>query len=183
MGMHPHVPGGEVGAGSVTEARRRVLVVDDMADAADSMAWLLDAWGYDAEAFYRGETALASAYTCRPEVVLLDIAMPGMDGFRVARALREQPGGETVVIIAVSGYGPATCGDRAREAGIDHYLVKPIDLDELQALVALSVAPEPVDSQPIGPPWSAPTRDGASRRLRTPRARSRQRVVTATPDP
>jgi CheY-like chemotaxis protein len=113
----------------------RILVVDDIADAADSMAMLLGMWGYDAKVSYKGVAALATARTFRPEVVLLDIGMPRMDGFQVAQRLRELPGLRNMVIVAISGYADEANRNRARLIGFDHYLGKPVDLDDLRALL------------------------------------------------
>jgi PAS domain S-box-containing protein len=114
---------------------RRVLVVDDSVDTARAMALLLKSWGHDVRAVHDGAAALAAAAGFRPEVVLLDIGLPGMDGYRVAAALRRLPGLDAAILIALTGYGQD--GDRARsiEAGFDHHLVKPVDFDDLLALV------------------------------------------------
>jgi CheY-like chemotaxis protein len=122
------------------QRRPRILVVDDLADAADSLALLLELWGYAAEVCYDGATALGTARTCRPRVVLLDVAMPRIDGFQVAQRLRAQPEFADTVIIGITGYGDEANRSRARLAGMDHYLLKPVDLDDLQALLG-RVAP------------------------------------------
>jgi CheY-like chemotaxis protein len=126
-----------------------VLVVDDLADAADTLVWLIREWGYDAQATYGGSAALAAAELSAPDVVLLDIAMPAMDGFELAHRLRENPRCETTVFIAVTGYGPDTCGDRAPEAGFDHYLLKPVDLDQLQRLLIQVTNPDRRGARPF----------------------------------
>src|SRR5579883_2092683 len=95
----------------------RVLVVDDSWDTADSLAQLLTLWGYDAEAGYGGAAALEAARTYRPDVVVLDVAMPSMDGFQVAVALRQMPGLEGITVIGLTGYGNEACQTAAREAG------------------------------------------------------------------
>jgi len=120
--------------------RPRILVVDDLADAADSLALLLGLWGYAAEVCYDGVTALETARTSRPRGVLLDVAMPGMDGFQVAQRLRAQPEFAATVIIGISGYGDEAYRNRARLVGMEHYLLKPVDLDDLRALLG-RVAP------------------------------------------
>jgi CheY-like chemotaxis protein len=121
--------------------RLHILVVDDVSDAADSTAELLSLWGYDARACYCGATALESAGIRRPDVVLLDLAMPRMNGFQFAGFFRELPLCEAVPIVAVSGFSGAVFLARAREAKIQHYLVKPADPDQLRELLAWEVIP------------------------------------------
>ena len=114
----------------------RILVVDDMADAADSMAIVLRMWGYDAAVSYHGAAALATAAAYRPQVVLLDLGLPGMDGMEVARRLLARPECWHMVLIALTGYADQASQALAREAGFHHYLAKPVDLGHLQALLA-----------------------------------------------
>lgn len=112
----------------------RVLVADDDRDTADSLSMLLKLWGHDVREAYDGTTALEMALAFRPDVLLLDIAMPGIDGCRLAQELRRQPGFEGTLLIAVTGYG-----DRAHrlqwEADFDHYLVKPVEPDTVAGLL------------------------------------------------
>jgi PAS domain S-box-containing protein len=124
--------GGEAAAGL---PRRRVLVVDDNVDAADSLALLLKLSGQETRVAYDGPTALLVAEAFRPQLVLLDIGMPGMDGYEVARRLREQ--GRKVPLVAVTGWGQEEDRRRSREAGFDHHLVKPVDPSALQQLLAV----------------------------------------------
>jgi signal transduction histidine kinase len=123
---------------------RRILVVDDNVDAAESLAMLLTQFhGQDVQIAYDGPAALNAAEEYRPEVMLLDIGLPRMNGYAVARAIRERPWSEKVVIIALTGWGQD--GDRrcSKEAGIDHHLVKPVELAELLKLLAeLPVGPD-----------------------------------------
>ncbi len=116
--------------------RPRALVVDDIADAADILAVLMRLWGYDAKACYGGVAALAVARSYRPHVVLLDVGLPGVDGFRVALGLREMSGSQGTVIIGISGHADAVCRARARATGFDHYLIKPADPVHLRGLLA-----------------------------------------------
>jgi signal transduction histidine kinase/CheY-like chemotaxis protein len=118
-----------------SEPACRVLVVDDNADAAESLAVLLRMSGHEVEVAYNGPTALEAADSFRPEVVLLDIGLPELDGYEVARRLRENPRTQAALLIAVSGYGQDTDRDRSREAGFAHHLVKPIDFADLRALL------------------------------------------------
>jgi CheY-like chemotaxis protein len=120
------------------EARKgsRVLVVDDNVDTAGSLARLLQLLGNQVEVVHHGVAALEAAQIFRPEFVLLDIGLPGMDGYEVAATLRKNGLCENTVIIAVSGYGQEDDRRRGREAGFDHHLVKPVDFDVLTTLLA-----------------------------------------------
>jgi PAS domain S-box-containing protein len=122
-------------AGTPPIAQRRILVVDDNADAAASLALLLKFSGHEVHVAHDGEAALRLAETLRPQAVLLDVGMPGMDGYEVARRLRQRPGRDDLVIIAVTGYGAETDRRRARAAGFDHHLTKPIELASLADLI------------------------------------------------
>jgi two-component system CheB/CheR fusion protein len=116
--------------------RRRVLVVDDNADAAECLAVLLRLAGHDVCLAPDGPSALDAAAAYRPEVVLLDIGLPGLSGHDVARQLRAAPEGRELLIVAVSGWGQEDDHRRSEEAGFDHHLVKPVDPDALRRLVA-----------------------------------------------
>jgi len=119
----------------VTKAPRRVLVVDDNEDASQSTAALLTLAGHDVQIADDGPSALAQVRNFHPDAVVLDIGLPGMNGYEVCRQLREMPGHEDTVVIAVSGYGQLDDVDRGREAGVTHYLTKPADPDELVHLL------------------------------------------------
>lgn len=112
---------------------RRVLVVDDNADIARSLWMILQRLGHQADIALEGREALAKARTLRPEVVLLDLAMPGMSGFEVARHLRREMDG--VMIVAVTGHGTEEDRARTRAAGFDHHLVKPVAPQLLESLL------------------------------------------------
>jgi PAS domain S-box-containing protein len=114
----------------------RVLVVDDNMDAAQSLSFMLGRWGYDVRVTYDGPRALEEAAAGRPDVVLLDIGMPGMDGYVVARRLREVAGNEKMVLVAVTGYGQDEDRFRALQAGFDYHLVKPVEPGEFKKLLA-----------------------------------------------
>lgn len=118
-----------------------ILVVDDSVDAADSTVELLSIWGYDARACYCGASALASVCDRRPGIVLLDLAMPRMDGFQFAVLFRALLRCETVPIVALSGYSGEAYFSRARKSGIHHYLLKPTDPSRLRELLAWEVVP------------------------------------------
>jgi len=113
----------------------RLLIVDDNRDAADSLAMLLDLWGYAPRVAYDGPTALDLIRGERPDGVLLDLGLPGVDGFQLASDLRRQPECVDTPLIAVTGYGGPAYRDRARAAGFDHFLVKPVDPVGLQELL------------------------------------------------
>ena len=115
---------------------KRVLVVDDNRDAADSLAMLLRLKGHEVRVAYEGPAALAAAPEFGPDLVLLDLGMPGMDGYEVARRLRRTPGFERKTIAALTGWGQDADRRRTRETGFDHHLVKPVDPAELSAVIA-----------------------------------------------
>ena len=108
---------------------RRILIVDDNADAADSLAMMLNLTGHTAEAVYGSTQALAHVAEFQPEVILLDIGLPGMDGYEVARRLRAT--GNMARIVALTGYGQSEDVERGKRAGFDAHLIKPVDLQSL----------------------------------------------------
>lgn len=110
-------------------AGRRILVVDDNQDSAESLALLLELHGHEVRTAFAGPAALETASTFRPDVVLLDIGLPGMDGYEVARRLRADD--HRSLLVALTGYGRDDDRQRSQEAGFDHHLVKPVDLEEL----------------------------------------------------
>ena len=118
----------------------RVLVVDDNVDAAQSMAKLLGRTGHAARLAYDGPSALQAAIDYRPEVVLLDIGLPGLDGYQVAERIRQHATLKNIVLVALTGYGQDTDRQRSQEAGFDHHLVKPSDFDEIENILAVVVS-------------------------------------------
>ncbi len=114
----------------------RVLVVDDNVDAAQSLALLLEESGHEVQTAYDGPTALKIALDYRPNVVLLDIGLPGFDGFEVAKRLRQQPHLRNVVLVAMTGYGQAADKQRSQEAGFNHHLVKPANFGKVLQILA-----------------------------------------------
>lgn len=112
----------------------RILVVDDSVDSAETLGELLKIWGHDVRLAHDGPSALAAAREYKPEVVLLDIGLPGMDGFAVATELRKEGLGGRI-LVALTGYGEQQDRDRTQKVGFDHHLVKPIDPDTLQKLI------------------------------------------------
>jgi CheY-like chemotaxis protein len=130
--VSPSVPVlGETG----TRAVRRVLVIDDAQDACEGLALLLELEGYRVESALDGPGGLACAACFEPNVVLLDLAMPHMSGYDVARALRRLPATRNALIVALTGLGEFDDIARSRAAGFDHHQVKPVDVDALLALI------------------------------------------------
>jgi two-component system CheB/CheR fusion protein len=116
-------------------SRRRILVVDDKRSSADSLGVLLHALGQDVEMAYDGPTALEMIRDRRPDLVLLDIGLPGMDGYEVARRCRQDADTRRITLVAMTGYGKEEDRRRSREAGFNAHLVKPVDLEDLQVLL------------------------------------------------
>jgi signal transduction histidine kinase/ActR/RegA family two-component response regulator len=116
---------------------RRMLVVDDNADGADSLGLLLEMLGADVRVVYDGHAALEALDTFQPSVVLLDVGMPDLDGYEVARRMRAR-GGNQLTIIAITGWGQPDDRARSREAGFDEHLTKPPDLEQLRHLLVSS---------------------------------------------
>ena len=122
----------------VARQSSRVMVVDDNVDTAAGLARLLKLLGHDVVVAHDGQQAIEIARTHRPEVVLLDIGLPMMNGYDVAKQLRQEPCCKTALIIAVSGYGQDEDRRKSQEAGFDHHLVKPVDLNAILSLLAQS---------------------------------------------
>jgi CheY-like chemotaxis protein len=112
-----------------------VLIVDDNADAAQSLEILLSQLGHDVQVVHDGRAAVEAARGQRPDVVLLDIGMPGMSGLEVVRRLREEPEFRNVRIAAVTGFGQEEDRRRTREAGFDEHLVKPVSPQALRRVL------------------------------------------------
>ncbi|HET9646093.1 MAG TPA: response regulator [Burkholderiaceae bacterium] len=122
----PQDKGSSAGDAGTIE-RRRVLVVDDNHDAADTLALLLELMGHEVRTAHDGLRALDVAEEFRPHVVLLDIGLPQLNGYEVARRLRQQSWSRTTLLVAVTGWGQAEDQLRSTEAGFDRHLVKPVD--------------------------------------------------------
>jgi CheY-like chemotaxis protein len=116
--------------------RRRILVVDDNLDSAESLARVLELSGHETQRAHDGLEAVATAEAFRPEVVLLDIGLPKLNGFDAARRIREQPWGKGMLLVALTGWGQDEDRRRSKEAGFDAHLVKPAKPDALRALLA-----------------------------------------------
>jgi signal transduction histidine kinase/CheY-like chemotaxis protein len=115
---------------------RRILVVDDNVDAALTISALLKAWGHEVQAIYSGQGALEAVRNFRPEIILLDIGLPGMSGYEVARSLRSEPWAQGIVIAALTGYGQESDLQRSWDSGFDYHLTKPPDPEILESLLA-----------------------------------------------
>jgi two-component system, sensor histidine kinase len=125
----PPVPG--------SDRSRTILIVEDNDDARESLRLLLESLGHRVIEAGDGQHGLALALHHRPEVVLIDLGLPGLDGYEVARALRSSPAGKTTALIAVTGYGQADDRRRSKEAGFDAHLVKPVSQSLLSSLIAV----------------------------------------------
>lgn len=114
-------------SGLLVGPSRRVLIVDDNEDAARTLASLLGAYGHEAHVAFTGASAIEMAVSLTPDVVVLDIGLPDMDGVEVARRLREDSKTQGAILVAVTGWGQEDDRRRTAEAGVDRHLVKPVD--------------------------------------------------------
>ncbi len=136
-------PGNAPGHPPGNGAARKILVVDDNQDAANTLELLLDMDGFQVTTVYDGVAAVAAAETEAPDVIIMDIGMPGMDGYAAARTIRQQVHGKDMMLIALTGWGQSTDRKRATEAGFNHHLVKPVDYATLMSCLQESFrAPE-----------------------------------------
>jgi CheY-like chemotaxis protein len=116
--------------------RRRILVVDDNLDGANSLAMLLEIAGHETHQAHDGVEAIEAAERVRPDAVLLDIALPRMNGYEVCRRIRAQAWGKDLMMVALTGWGQDEDRQRSQEAGFNSHLVKPVDVDVLMKLLA-----------------------------------------------
>jgi len=123
-------------AGTTGRTPLRLLIVDDNADSVDALGMWLRIEGHEVEIAYTGEQALIVALARHPDAIVLDLALPGLNGYDVARRLRGEPGFERVCFIAMTGFGTYADRERARQAGFDHHLVKPIDYEVFSKLLS-----------------------------------------------
>ena len=116
-------------------AGRRVLVVDDNVDGAESLTMMLEMFGHQARAVHDGLAALTAVHSFKPDVVFLDIGLPGLNGYEVARRLRSEPALKSTVLIALTGWGSEDDRRKSKEAGFDHHLVKPVEAAQVRKLL------------------------------------------------
>jgi PAS domain S-box-containing protein len=157
-------PRGEAGGGetAATPAARRILVVDDNRDAADSLGMLLGMLGHEVHTAHDGLEAVEAVDGFRPDVVLMDIGLPKLNGYEAARRIREQQGGAGLVLIALTGWGQDEDRRRSREAGFDHHITKPVDFADLQRVLAeveLGREAAPHSPNPLSPTALPPNRE------------------------
>jgi CheY-like chemotaxis protein len=117
----------------------RVLVVDDYADSADTLSMMLRLKGNEVQTCYNGMDGVTAGETFQPNVIILDIGMPGLNGYDTCKLIRQQSWGKSVTIYALTGYGQADDRLKSREAGFDAHLLKPVDLEELIDLLQKAV--------------------------------------------
>jgi PAS domain S-box-containing protein len=132
----PAEPAGSSPSAEQPAAGRRILVVDDNRDAADGLVQILELMGHDVCAAYSGPEALELAERVQPDVMLLDIGLPGLNGYEVAARIRAADWGSRVILVAQTGWGQRQDKERARAAGFDHHLTKPVDPERLRELLA-----------------------------------------------
>jgi CheY-like chemotaxis protein len=123
-----------------TNSPKRILVVDDNNEAADITAELLGMYGYQTTVAYAGRPGLEAARTFAPDVILLDLGMPGMDGYQVAGALRALPDFDHVTLIAFTAWGDALTRQRVRDTGFDEHIIKPASLDHILQAITKGMA-------------------------------------------
>ena len=122
--------------GRVSKNDYKVLIVDDNLDSATTLSMLFELSGFEAESVHDGPSALRAAMEFRPDAVVLDIGLPGLDGYQVARHFRSSPELHGMVLIALTGYGQDADREHSRQAGFDHHFVKPTDPSTLCEILA-----------------------------------------------
>jgi CheY-like chemotaxis protein len=128
-------PRGDTAARALTDSCR-ILVIEDNADQAQTLAALLALWGYEVKTANEGTEGITTAEEFKPDVVLVDLGLPGISGYEVARRLRKHAQLKDVCIVAQTGWGDTNDRRRTREAGFDHHLLKPLDPEDLRAVIA-----------------------------------------------
>jgi CheY-like chemotaxis protein len=133
----PDNPPVNVPASSAAQAaQRRILVVDDNRDSVFTLAMLLKLFGNETQTAHDGLEAIDVAAEFRPDVILMDLGMPRLDGYEAARRIRQQPWGQKTVLVALTGWDQEETGPRSREAGFDFYLTKPVNPAALKAMLS-----------------------------------------------
>ena len=139
-------PGEEAAPLASTAPRRRILIVDDNRDALESLAALMEMAGHIVATAGDGEAAIEAARAFRPELILLDLGLPKLDGYEVVRLIRREPWGANVVLVALTGWGQDTDRRRTRATGFDLHLVKPLDMDVLTEFLSALPPPQPQET-------------------------------------
>jgi CheY-like chemotaxis protein len=134
----------------VPPAPRRILVVDDNLDAAESLGMLLEMLGHEVHTAHDGLEAVGAVAQFQPDVVLLDIGLPKLNGYEAARRIREQNGGTGPVLVALTGWGQEEDRRLSKEAGFDHHMTKPVDFADLQKVLG-EIGPEAKTQGARGP--------------------------------
>lgn len=119
----------------VADARKRILVVDDNRDAADSFVLILQRMGQSARAVYHSSDVIATVRSFAPHIVFLDIGLPGLDGYRIARMIRDELGYDALKIVAVTAYAQDSDRVKARQAGFDAHVAKPVDYSIIESIL------------------------------------------------
>lgn len=122
----------------------RILVVDDNENCAKVLMWTMEALGYTAKMAFDGESAIALAKSFHPDVVLLDIGLPGMNGYDVCRTMRKEPALKNTIYVAQTGWGQKEHREHSKEAGFDYHLVKPVSIDTLKDIL-LTLEKKPLE--------------------------------------
>jgi CheY-like chemotaxis protein len=137
-------------------APRRVLIIDDNRDQATSLAMLLELMGHEVKTAFDARTAIGVAARFEPDLAMIDVSMPGMDGNELARRLRQDPSLSTTTLVALTGWGQEADRKRSRDAGFDYHLVKPADIAQVEKIIAAAPArnltPRPRRPAPGGAP-------------------------------
>jgi CheY-like chemotaxis protein len=136
----PRIPDGLVEAQPIaaevaTSRARHILIIEDNTDFREGLRLLLESWGHRVEEASGGAKGLELVRLKHPEIVLVDLGLPGVDGYAVARALRSEPGGEALLLVAITGYGRLSDRRRAQEAGFDAHMTKPVSPPDLAAIL------------------------------------------------
>ena len=133
-----------VESGEITERSVRILIVEDNADVAEALAHFLDALGHRVRLAHDGPSGIEAAREEIPELMIIDIGLPEVDGYEVARQVRKLPGAEIAILLALTGSATEQDRKRSLDAGFDHHFVKPVDPAVIQAIVVeLSLTPRP----------------------------------------
>jgi CheY-like chemotaxis protein len=120
----------------VRDAGYKVLIIDDNEAAAQTIGWMIETDGHETRCAYNGPDALSMAAAYKPDYVFLDIGIPGMDGYEICHMMKALPGLENTVFVAQTGWSDKAFLDRSRDAGFDHHLVKPLELQTLRGILS-----------------------------------------------